>query len=75
VSRRAASTRTHRAVSSSSVTVTFLMNTSFVYHGFRVKGPDVHLGVVVWHLIEHDLHHGGEISQIPGTNRLPAPEI
>ena len=30
---------------------------------------------VVWHLIEHDLHHGGEISQILGTNRLPAPEL
>lgn len=30
---------------------------------------------VVWHLIEHDLHHGGEISQILGTNGLPAPEL
>jgi uncharacterized damage-inducible protein DinB len=32
-------------------------------------------GWVVWHLIEHDLHHGGEISQILGTNGLPAPEL
>jgi uncharacterized damage-inducible protein DinB len=30
---------------------------------------------VVWHLIEHDLHHGGEISQILGTNGIPAPEL
>jgi uncharacterized damage-inducible protein DinB len=30
---------------------------------------------VVWHLVEHDLHHGGEISQILGTNGLPAPEL
>ncbi|MGH2679025.1 MAG: DinB family protein [Actinomycetota bacterium] len=30
---------------------------------------------VVWHLIEHGLHHGGEISQILGTNGLPAPEL
>ena len=30
---------------------------------------------VVWHLIEHDLHHGGETSQILGTNGLPAPEL
>ena len=30
---------------------------------------------VVWHLIEHDLHHGGEISQILGTNGLAAPEL
>ena len=32
-------------------------------------------GWVVWHLIEHDLHHGGKISQILGTNGLPAPEL
>jgi uncharacterized damage-inducible protein DinB len=30
-----------------------------------------HRGWVVWHLMEHDLHHGGEISQILGTNGLP----
>lgn len=30
---------------------------------------------VVWHLIEHDLHHGGEISQILGTNGLAAPDL
>jgi uncharacterized damage-inducible protein DinB len=30
---------------------------------------------VVWHLIEHDLHHGGEISQILGTNGIQAPEL
>jgi uncharacterized damage-inducible protein DinB len=29
----------------------------------------------VWHLIEHDLHHGGEISQILGSNGIPAPEL
>ena len=30
---------------------------------------------VVWHLIEHDLHHGGEISQILGTNGILALEL
>ena len=30
---------------------------------------------VVWHLLEHDLHHGGEISQILGTNGLTAPDL
>ena len=30
---------------------------------------------VVWHVIEHDLHHGGEISQILGTNGIPALEL
>ena len=30
---------------------------------------------VIWHLIEHDLHHGGEISYVLGMNKLPAPDI
>lgn len=30
---------------------------------------------VVWHLIEHDLHHGGEISQILGAHGLPGLDI
>jgi uncharacterized damage-inducible protein DinB len=30
---------------------------------------------VVWHLIEHDLHHGGEISLMLGTNGLAAPDL
>jgi uncharacterized damage-inducible protein DinB len=30
---------------------------------------------VVWHLIEHDLHHGGEISFSLGVHELPAPDL
>ncbi|HEX5937784.1 MAG TPA: DinB family protein [Actinomycetota bacterium] len=30
---------------------------------------------VIWHLIEHDLHHGGEISLVLGTNGLPALDL
>ncbi|HLW02239.1 MAG TPA: DinB family protein [Ktedonobacterales bacterium] len=30
---------------------------------------------VIWHLIEHDLHHGGEISQLLGINHLAAPDL
>jgi uncharacterized damage-inducible protein DinB len=30
---------------------------------------------VVWHLIEHDLHHGGEISSILGSNGLAVPNL
>jgi uncharacterized damage-inducible protein DinB len=26
----------------------------------------------LWHLIEHDVHHGGEISQILGSHGIPA---
>ena len=30
---------------------------------------------VLWHVLEHDLHHGGEISLTLGTNGLPAPDL
>ncbi len=30
---------------------------------------------VIWHLIEHDLHHGGEISLTLGMHGLQAPDI
>ncbi len=29
-----------------------------------------HRGWVVWHVMEHDVHHGGEISQILGSHGL-----
>ncbi len=30
---------------------------------------------VIWHLIEHDLHHGGEISFTLGMHALQAPDL
>ncbi|HYF62361.1 MAG TPA: DinB family protein [Herpetosiphonaceae bacterium] len=30
---------------------------------------------VIWHVLEHDLHHGGEIALILGMNRLPSVDI
>ncbi len=30
---------------------------------------------VIWHLIEHDLHHGGELSLTLGTHSIQAPDI
>jgi uncharacterized damage-inducible protein DinB len=30
---------------------------------------------IIWHLIEHDLHHGGEISIILGMHKLKAPDL
>jgi uncharacterized damage-inducible protein DinB len=30
---------------------------------------------VVWHVMEHDLHHGGEISLTLGMHGLAAPDI
>lgn len=30
---------------------------------------------IIWHVIEHDLHHGGELSFSLGTHGLAAPDI
>ena len=30
---------------------------------------------IIWHLIEHDLHHGGEISLTLGMHGLTAPDL
>jgi uncharacterized damage-inducible protein DinB len=30
---------------------------------------------VIWHLIEHDLHHGGELSFLLGMHGLAAPDL
>ncbi len=30
---------------------------------------------VIWHVIEHDLHHGGELFFTLGMNGLPTPEV
>jgi uncharacterized damage-inducible protein DinB len=30
---------------------------------------------IIWHLIEHDLHHGGEISLTMGMYKLKAPDL
>src|SRR3989442_2350803 len=30
---------------------------------------------VIWHVIEHDLHHGGEFSLTLGMNGLTAPDL
>jgi uncharacterized damage-inducible protein DinB len=32
-------------------------------------------GWVIWHLMEHDVHHGGEISLILGSNGIPALDL
>ena len=32
-------------------------------------------GWVVWHVLEHDLHHGGEIGLSLGMHDLPAPDL
>jgi len=32
-------------------------------------------GWVIWHVLEHDLHHGGEIGYSLGMHGLPAPDL
>jgi len=36
------------------------------------KHVDVSCAWVVWHVMEHDLHHGGELALTLGLHRLPA---
>jgi uncharacterized damage-inducible protein DinB len=38
-------------------------------------GPQITRGWVIWHLIEHDLHHGGEISLVLGSHGLPGVDL
>jgi len=30
---------------------------------------------IIWHVIEHDIHHGGEISLTLGNHGLAAPDL
>jgi uncharacterized damage-inducible protein DinB len=30
---------------------------------------------IIWHIIEHDLHHGGELSYSLGIHELAAPDL
>lgn len=32
-------------------------------------------GELIWHVMEHDIHHAGEISQILGSNGLPPLDV
>ncbi|MCA9867098.1 MAG: DinB family protein [Anaerolineae bacterium] len=36
---------------------------------------DVSRSWVIYHVLEHDLHHGGEVSLLLGMNQLPGPDI
>lgn len=49
---------------------------------FEFKGTDPNYGDyvltrqwVIWHVIEHDLHHGGEVSFMLGMHGLAAPDL
>jgi len=42
---------------------------------WRGEHYDLSRSWVIWHLLEHDLHHGGEISLTLGMHGLQAPDI
>ncbi len=42
---------------------------------WRGEHYDLSRGWVIWHLLEHDLHHGGELSLTLGMHGLQAPDI
>jgi uncharacterized damage-inducible protein DinB len=44
-------------------------------HGHPYEPMTITRQWVLWHLIEHDLHHGGEISLILGLQGLEAPNL
>lgn len=48
----------------------------YLYHG-RYHGQEYTFSRqwVIWHVIEHDLHHGGEISLSLGMHGLTAPDL
>jgi uncharacterized damage-inducible protein DinB len=41
----------------------------------RTGTQTVTRGWVIWHVLEHDLHHGGEISQILGSHGVRALDL
>jgi uncharacterized damage-inducible protein DinB len=44
-------------------------------HEWRGNHYDLTRSWVIWHVLEHDLHHGGEISLTLGMHGLAAPDI
>ena len=39
------------------------------------RGTELSRQWVIWHVLEHDLHHGGELSFTLGMNGLAAPDL
>jgi uncharacterized damage-inducible protein DinB len=44
-------------------------------HEWRGDPYDLTRSWVVWHILEHDLHHGGELSLTLGIHGLQAPDV
>src|SRR5579859_7261196 len=42
---------------------------------FERRGEPLTRQAIIWHVIEHDLHHGGEISITLGQHGLRAPDL
>src|SRR5438105_4649236 len=44
-------------------------------HDWRGDNYELSRSWVLWHILEHDLHHGGELSLTLGAHGLQAPDI
>jgi len=48
----------------------------YIYRGERWGKPyELSRGWVIWHVLEHDMHHGGELGFSLGAHGLAAPDI
>lgn len=45
------------------------------YRTYQGQSYELSRHWAVWHTLEHDLHHGGELSLILGIHGLAAPDI
>ena len=53
-----------------------LTDLEYVFSGERFGRPyELTRQRVLWHLIEHDMHHGGELSFVLGAHGLAAPDL
>lgn len=53
-----------------------LADLEYVFKGERFGRPyELTRQWVLWHLIEHDMHHGGELSFVLGAHGLAAPDL
>ncbi len=46
-----------------------------LHQTFQRRSESVTRQWIIWHVIEHDLHHGGEISLTLGMNDLATPDL
>ena len=46
-----------------------------VFPAYSEESPARSRQYIIWHVLEHDIHHGGELSSILGAHGLPAVDL